>query len=96
MTLHFEESPVYTIEIDRLISFEEHRNLQNALLENPELGKLIPGTGGLRKMRWALAGAGKSGGIRVIYYLQHKRTVYLLFAYRKNRQEDLTTDQKRV
>jgi mRNA-degrading endonuclease RelE of RelBE toxin-antitoxin system len=64
---------------------------------NPETGKVIPGSGGLRKLRWRGSGRGKRGGIRVIYYwIQQKDRIYLLIAYAKNRQEDLTVDQLKI
>ena len=71
--------------------------LENALLENPQLGDVIEGTGGARKMRIQLEGRGKSGGGRVIYLdVFEKEHLYLLFAYPKNVQEDLTPDQKKA
>lgn len=77
-------------------SDEELRALQNALIERPEAGPLIPGAGGLRKLRWALVGRGKRGGARVIYYWRGAADlVYLVFAYAKNEQGDLTPDQAR-
>lgn len=96
MILQFIESPVYSEQIDGLLSAEEHRQLQLHLLEQPDRGDLIKGTGGLRKLRWAGSGRGKRGGIRVIYYLWHGDTAFLLFAYQKNRQEDLTPAQARL
>ena len=66
------------------------------ILENPQLGDVIEGTGGARKMRIQLEGCGKSGGGRVIYLdVFEKEHLYLLFAYPKNVQEDLTPDQKK-
>lgn len=80
-----------------LLDAEEFRALQNSLLENPEAGAVIPGTGGLRKLRWSVAGRGKRGGARVIYYPLLARSVCLmLLLYPKNEQDDLTPEQKRV
>lgn len=71
--------------------------LEAALLADPQAGDVIEGTGGARKIRIRLEGRGKSGGGRVIYLdvfeLEH---LYLLFAYPKNMQEDLTADQKKA
>ena len=76
---------------------EAYRALQNALLDNPDAGVRIPGTGGLRKIRWAAEGRGKRGGVRVIYYPIHERNVILmLLLYPKNQQDDLTSEQKRL
>lgn len=70
--------------------------LENALLENPHIGDVIEGTGGARKMRIQLDGRGKSGGGRVIYLdVFEKEHLYLLFAYPKNVQEDLSPEQKK-
>lgn len=96
MKLTFIESPIYSEQIDDLLTVDEHHLLQLALLEQPEAGDLIRGSGGLRKLRWSVAGSGKRGGIRVIYYLYHRDKAYLLFAYRKNRQEDLNPAQLKL
>lgn len=75
----------------------EFRALQLALLENPEAGASIAGTGGLRKLRWAGSGRGRRGGVRVIYFPLLSRSVVLLFLlYPKNEQDDLTPEQKRT
>ncbi len=63
---------------------------------HPQAGDLIPGAGGLRKVRIPLAGRGKRGGARVISYVVNSRGVYLLLAYAKNDQGDLTSDQARI
>ena len=71
--------------------------LENALLENPHIGDVIEGTGGARKMRIQLDGRGKSSGGRVIYLdVFEKEHLYLLFAYPKNVQEDLSPEQKKA
>lgn len=71
--------------------------LETVLLRNPQLGDVIEGTGGARKMRIRLEGRGKRGGGRIIYLdvLEHE-DLYLLFAYPKNVQDDLTPDQKKA
>lgn len=71
--------------------------LEEALLENPQIGDVIEGTGGARKMRIQLEGRGKSGGGRVIYVdIFEKEHLYLLFAYPKNVQENLSPEQKKA
>jgi mRNA-degrading endonuclease RelE of RelBE toxin-antitoxin system len=76
---------------------EAFRALQSFLLASPAVGDVIPGTNGLRKLRWAIAGRGKSAGARVIYYWAASTgTVYLIFAYEKSKQSDLTQRQIRV
>jgi hypothetical protein len=59
-------------------------------------GDVIKGGSGLRKIRWSVSGSGKSGGIRVIYYYDKPDKIYMLFAYKKNQQEDLTPTQIKV
>jgi hypothetical protein len=64
---------------------------------NPEAGDVIAGTGGVRKVRWSRAGAGKRGGVRVVYfYRDAARPLYLLLVYTKSRQENLAPDEKRT
>ena len=95
--MRFLETPVFTAEVLRLLDDEQYRALQLALLLRPEQGAVIKGSGGLRKVRWSSAGRGKRGGIRVIYYLDKPReTIYMLLAYPKSRQDDLTPAQLKI
>jgi hypothetical protein len=88
------ETPIFTRQLSSTLSDQEYRLFQAALLDRPDAGKVIPGGGGLRKIRWAVEGRGKSGGIRVIYYWFTARgTILLLFMYPKNVQDNLTQDQ---
>jgi mRNA-degrading endonuclease RelE of RelBE toxin-antitoxin system len=90
------ESPIFTKIIPTILDDEGYRSMQNALVENPALGVVIPHSGGLRKIRWGAEGRGKRGGIRVIYYWwTGKEQIYLLYAYQKNTQTDLTQNQIR-
>lgn len=76
---------------------EELAALEEILLSQPEIGDVIEGTGGARKMRIQLEGRGKHGGGRVIYLdVFEKENLYMLFAYPKNVQSDLTPEQKKV
>ena len=91
------ETPIFTRQISQLLSVESYRQLQGALLDDPMQGKMIPGTGGLRKLRWGLGGRGKRGGVRIIYYwIRDRGWLLMLFAYRKTAQDDLTAAQKRT
>ncbi len=93
----FVETPIFTREVHDLIPDDDYRNLQFALLLRPEAGSIIPGSGGLRKVRWGSAGKGKRGGLRVIYYWNKaEECIYMLFVYSKSRQEDLTKEQLRT
>lgn len=68
--------------------------LQIQLLKNPQIGKVIKGTGKLRKMRFALPGRGKSGSSRVLYVdFLLAETIYLIFAYPKNEKDTLTDEE---
>ncbi len=95
--MRFVETPVFTKAVRAELPDEEYRILQAALLLRPEQGALIPGTQGLRKLRWGGKGHGKRGGYRVIYYWEPRsETFYMLFVYPKNEQEDLTAHQRKV
>ncbi len=92
--MRFIETAVFTRAVVELFDDEAYRSLQLALLLRPELGKAIRASGGLRKLRWSLPGQGKRGGARVIYYWDEpSETFYMLYAYRKSAQEDLTVAQ---
>lgn len=74
-----------------LLSESERADLVAFIAASPEAGEIIPETGGVRKIRWALPGMGKRGGARVIYYYHSERLpVFLLSAYAKGRKENLT------
>lgn len=88
------ETNVFTKQIAGLISAEDYRNLQRVLVVNPLAGALIKNSGGLRKLRWRIAGKGKSGGIRVIYYyVTADSKIFMLVAYEKSKKDDLTQKQ---
>ena len=88
------ETPIFTRKIEAILSDEEYRLLQIQLINKPDFGKIIRGSGGLRKLRWSAGGHGKQGGIRVIYYwFVLQDTLLLLFAYSKNEQDELTPEQ---
>ena len=95
-TMIFVETPVFTREIRRLLPDEAYRMLQTSLMLRPDAGDRIPGGGGLRKVRWGMAGAGKRGSLRIIYYLEPPDTIYMLLPYRKTAQDDLTPAQLRL
>jgi hypothetical protein len=74
----------------------ELQALQSELMNQPEKGELIKGTGGARKIRVALSNRGKRGGARVIYYFQFSHTIHLLAIYPKNEKSDLTSKEKKL
>jgi len=88
------ETPIFTRRIQSILSDEEYRFLQIHLVNKPDVGKVIRGSGGLRKLRWSVGGHGKRSGMRVIYYwFKSKDTILLVFAYPKSEQDDLTSEQ---
>jgi mRNA-degrading endonuclease RelE of RelBE toxin-antitoxin system len=95
--MEFIETPIFTKEVRDHLSVEEYRGLQLALVLRPEQGSVIPGSGGLRKVRWKAKGKGKRGGVRVIYYwITEENRIFMLMLYGKADQADLTRDQVRV
>lgn len=91
------ETRGFTKRICDLLSDDDYRHLQLELVRNPESGRIIPGTGGLRKIRWAASGRGKRGGARVIYFWHPKsQQLLMLFVYSKNERSDLTAAQRRA
>ena len=94
MAVVFVETPIFTRRVQAYMDDEEYAEMQAYLSQRPDAGKVIRGTGGMRKLRWAGSGRGKRGGLRVIYYWWvAKDRISMLLAYPKNEQDDLTADQ---
>ena len=94
MIIEVVETPVFSRQVAAELSEDEYRLLQLHLVEHPDVGAVIPGSGGLRKLRWKLQGRGKRGGARVIYFRKvAAERLYLLFLYPKNERSDLTRAQ---
>ena len=91
--MEFVETSIFTQRITKLLTDDEYYDLQAVLAENPKAGDVIPGAGGLRKLRWRVRGRGKRGGLRVIYYCWSEDRLYMIFVYEKARQGDLTPEQ---
>lgn len=90
------EMPTYEKTAQDIWDEEARSKFVDYISQNYERGDLIQGTGGLRKIRWSRPGMGKRGGARVIYYYyDQKAPVYLVAAFAKNVQENLTSDEKR-
>ena len=88
------ETPVFTKRVLDILSDDEYKDLQYFIAANPAAGDIIPGSNGLRKLRWSINGKGKRGGSRIIYYwIKPKDTVLMLFLFKKNEQSNLTMDQ---
>lgn len=95
--MHFIETPTFTRRVVRLLTDERYRALQTDLLQDPEKGVVIRGSGGVRKLRWDIEGRGKSGGVRVIYYwASQQQIILMLLIYSKSEQDNLTPDQLRI
>ena len=88
------ETTMFTKLIQELMSDDEYRDFQEALVNQPDMGDLIKDSGGLRKARWKLQGGGKSGGVRAIYYwVVNDNHIRMLYVYPKGKQENLTKAQ---
>ena len=91
------ETSVFTRQVRALLPDEEYRKLQAALVTTPTLGSVIRASGGLRKLRWALPGKGKRGGVRVIYYWAVAQDqLLMLLMYAKSERDDLSQSQLRI
>jgi hypothetical protein len=89
------ETSAFTRRAEKLLSAEEYEDLICYLARYHDAGDEIPGTGGVRKLRFAAFGRGKSGGVRAIYYYNEDTPLYAIFLYGKNEQTDLTSRQKK-
>jgi hypothetical protein len=97
--LEFVESPPFTRHLSEYLNEDAYREMQVRLSENPEMGDLMPGTGGFRKMRWADArrSKGRRGGLRIIYYhFSSDHQIWLMTLYGKDDASDLTAQQKKA
>jgi len=83
----FIETSNFTKLLPKYLTDEEYRAFQTYLLVRPEAGDIVRGSGGVRKVRWASAGSGKSGGVRVIYYFKRSQhQIWMLTLYQKSEQ----------
>jgi len=88
------QTTIFEKVISNFIDEEEYRHLEATIVQHPEKGDIIPGSGGIRKLRWKRQGTGKRGGLRIIYYwITEDYQILMLYAYPKSRQEDLSKDQ---
>ena len=97
--MEFIEATSFTRYVAEYLADDEYRELQNRLADNPELGNLMPGTGGFRKLRWkdARRGKGRRGGLRVIYYFfPANQQIWLMTLYDKDEASDLTAGEKKA
>ena len=95
--LQFVEAPAFSRYREDYLDDEGFRKLQQALAGNPEEGDLVPGAGGIRKLRWkdSRRGKGKRGGLRIVYYcFLSDEEIWLLTLYGKDEASDLSKDEK--
>jgi hypothetical protein len=89
--MEFIETPTFTRLLADLMTDDEYGGLQHILAEAPDRGNIIKGGGGIRKLRYALPGRGKSGDVRVIYYwIREDGQIYMLLIYPKSKKDTLT------
>lgn len=89
------EVPEYIHRAEKLLTEEERRDIVDYLAANPKAGDIMEGTGGVRKLRWGRQGRGKSGGVRVIYYVHSElMPLYLLTMFAKNERANLTKAER--
>src|SRR5215469_5719194 len=97
--MEFLEAPAFTRYVSGYLTDDEYRELQNRLAAAPELGDVMPGTGGFRKLRWAdpRRGKGRRGGLRLIYYhFASEQQIWLMTLYDKDEVSDLTPKEKQA
>ena len=89
------ETPFFLRKCATLLDEDERWDLILFLGMNPEAGRVVPDTGGVRKLRWAAPGRGKRGGLRVIYYFHNESIpLFLLTVYGKNQKANLTKAER--
>jgi len=94
----FIETRAFTKLLPNYLSDDEYRGLQSYLLQKPEAGNIIRGSGGVRKVRWSRDGEGKSGGVRLIYYWEKSESeIWMLTLYAKSERATISgPDLKRI
>jgi hypothetical protein len=86
----FIETKLFSRLLGDYLTDDEYSELQTALVEKPDQGALVPGSGGVRKLRWSQPGRGKRGGVRVIYYAKvHEGVIWMLTIYAKNEEQTI-------
>jgi len=97
--MEFIEASPFSRNLSKYVVDDGYRELQQTLIANPDLGDVIAGTGGFRKLRWhdARRGKGTRGGLRVIYYyFQTEQQIWLMTLYGKNEMDDLSPNEKKA
>jgi hypothetical protein len=95
--MQFIETSIFTRQVTALLTDDEYSQLQVALFAHPDMGAIIPRSGGLRKVRWSMSERGKRGGVRAIYYwIVAEDQILMLFMYAKSEKDDLTSQQLKI
>lgn len=90
MKFEFVESPVFTSYLPDYLADDEYAALQEYLCEHPDAGDMVRGSGGVRKLRWARSGTGKSGGVRVCHYVRTRAgQILMLVIYAKGAKDSI-------
>lgn len=93
MSMTFIETTVFTHQVTEYLSDDEYAEMQRYLADNPGKGVLVPGGGGVRKIRWSGSGRGKRGGTRTLYFWDSGECIYMLFMFKKNERSDISKEQ---
>ena len=92
----FIETMLFSRIVENYLSDAEYAEVQEARIRNPDFGPVVPGSGGVRKLRWGQPGRGKRGGIRIIYYLKRADgIIWMLTIYAKNEAEKIAPETLR-
>ena len=95
--MEFIETSTFTKLVYSFLSDDEYVGLQGFMFMYPEAGDLVPGSGGVRKLRWATAGKGRRGGVRVIYYFKKRDSeIWMLTIYGEDQVENIPADILRL
>ena len=93
LVFSFIETKLFTRLVQEYLSDDEYQDLQKLLIDQPEAGDVVPGSGGVRKLRWRAPGRGKRGGYRVIYFTRIERgVIWMLTLYPKNVKDTIPAD----
>lgn len=91
------ELPEYKKQVKKYLSKSDSDLLINYVAEHPKAGDIMQGTGGIRKLRWAKTGSGKSGGVRVVYYFHNESMpLFLLSLFGKNEKANLSNAERNL
>ena len=86
----FIESSIFQRVLSAYLDDDDYSELQQYLIQNPEVGEVVPGSGGVRKVRWARLGTGKRGGLRIIYFVRYRpNEFWMLTIYAKAKRENI-------